>query len=382
MINLRYHIVSITAIFLALGIGVALGGSFLDSYTVNQLNSNISSAEGRISNTNAENRRLRASIDRADARDKALTLLASQQLVKGRLTDTPVLVIATDGVDKPSLDGLRAMLVGAGANFRGTLVLTDKLKLDAAATTDLGDALGVKSRSETAVRNALVQRLAAALTTAGTSAGGSGSGSSTTTTRPKGATTTRPGSGATTTAPAPTTAVPVPTTTAPGPTTARTPRSTTSTTRPRSATPTAEPAVITALRNLGFVKYQPPDGGSADDPILTTTGYRFVIVSGTDVVLPDSQLILPTLRAMTESGGTLPVVVASADTADDPEEVRTAVVGPIREDAALTSAVSTVDDLETFSGLLATVLAVQNLDSDVHGHYGEGTKATALLPIP
>ena len=30
MINLRYHIVSITAVFLALGIGTALGGTFLD----------------------------------------------------------------------------------------------------------------------------------------------------------------------------------------------------------------------------------------------------------------------------------------------------------------------------------------------------------------
>jgi hypothetical protein len=33
MINLRYHIVSITAVFLALGIGLAFGAAFIDRAT-------------------------------------------------------------------------------------------------------------------------------------------------------------------------------------------------------------------------------------------------------------------------------------------------------------------------------------------------------------
>ena len=53
MINIRYHIVSITAVFLALGIGVALGSTFLDRVTVNVLDDQISSAENRIRETNA-----------------------------------------------------------------------------------------------------------------------------------------------------------------------------------------------------------------------------------------------------------------------------------------------------------------------------------------
>ena len=36
MINLRYHIVSITAVFLALGIGLTLGSTFLDRVTVDR----------------------------------------------------------------------------------------------------------------------------------------------------------------------------------------------------------------------------------------------------------------------------------------------------------------------------------------------------------
>ncbi len=41
MINLRYHIISITAVFLALGIGLTLGSTFLDRVTVDTLESQL-----------------------------------------------------------------------------------------------------------------------------------------------------------------------------------------------------------------------------------------------------------------------------------------------------------------------------------------------------
>ena len=51
MINLRYHIVSIIAVFLALAIGVVMGTSFLGKATVDQLKTQISRAESRIDAT-------------------------------------------------------------------------------------------------------------------------------------------------------------------------------------------------------------------------------------------------------------------------------------------------------------------------------------------
>ena len=80
--------------------------------------------------------------------------------------------------------------------------------------------------------------------------------------------------------------------------------------------------------------------------------------------------------------GPTPVVVASAAVGDDPERTRNAVVGPIRSDEPLKKNVSTVDDLESFDGLAAVVLAVEDLDNDVHGHYGVGDGATSLPPAP
>ena len=97
MINIRYHIVSITAVFLALGIGVALGSTFLDRATVDLLENRIGSAEDRIDDTNAENERLTSELADADERDASLIVLASEDLVSDHLTDVPLLVIAAPG---------------------------------------------------------------------------------------------------------------------------------------------------------------------------------------------------------------------------------------------------------------------------------------------
>ena len=37
MINLRYHVVSLVAVFLALGVGVLMGSTVIDRVTVDQL---------------------------------------------------------------------------------------------------------------------------------------------------------------------------------------------------------------------------------------------------------------------------------------------------------------------------------------------------------
>ena len=52
--------------------------------------------------------------------------------------------------------------------------------------------------------------------------------------------------------------------------------------RPRAGDRAAQPQLLTDLRDGGWLAYQPPEGGSADDPLLTTGGYRYVVVSGAD----------------------------------------------------------------------------------------------------
>ena len=145
MINIRYHIVSITAVFLALGLGVALGSTFLDGATVDVLERNIKSAENRISATNAENDRLNDQLDKSKERDDSLTLVGSESLLAGELTDVPVLVIAAPGVESGDVDVLATMLERSDADFRGTLQLTDKLDFTGGPDSDLASDLALTS---------------------------------------------------------------------------------------------------------------------------------------------------------------------------------------------------------------------------------------------
>ena len=65
MINFRFHLVSLVAVFLALAIGVVAGGA-LGQPTVDTLQSRIDTVEANAEQRRAENEELRAELDRAD----------------------------------------------------------------------------------------------------------------------------------------------------------------------------------------------------------------------------------------------------------------------------------------------------------------------------
>jgi cell division protein FtsB len=317
MINFRYHIVSLTAVFLALAVGLAMGTTFLNKATTDQLRHQISAAEGRIDSTKATNQDLRDQLDRYDKADKAMTD-GIARVVGGQLTDVPVLVMASDGSDKASLDNLRTTLGDAGADLRGTLVVADAARTDGGHDDELAAALGKPAGTDRAtLQEDLQHQLAGALQSAAD----------------------------------------------------------------RKTTSTAEqPQLIRRLLDAGFLRYDAPDDAHDDTTPLAGGGYRYVFVSGPDPKVPDDELVLPVIKRLAEPGSA-PLVVASAATGDDAEANRTLVVGPVRNDDTISSAVSTVDDLEHSWGLYATVLAVRDLEDGIHGHYGWGDGASGgVLP--
>ena len=351
MINLRYHIVSITAVFLALAIGVVMGTSFLGKATVDQLKTQISKAERRIDATEKVNSRLTAEIKRLEDRNTAMRQQGPQLLAE-HLTGDPVLIIASAGVDQQSLSSLQSTLEATAADFKGTLVVTPKMRLAGNDATKMADLLKLPSNDRTVVRRTLTARFAAMLATAGHSSS----------------------------VPPPITQ---PTTTTSTTTTSpfdpNTSTTTTTTTTPTSAV-RKQPQLLTDLRDGGWLAYQPPQGGSADDQLLTTRGYRYVVVSGAGADVPDQEFILPVVTDLGSNEPT-PMVVASAAVGDDPEQTRLAIVGAVRDSDPLNKNVSTVDDLESFDGDAAVVLALEDVPA-VHGHYGVGDGATSLLPPP
>ena len=362
MINLRYHIVSLTAVFLALAIGVLLGGTYLDKYTVDQLDQSITNAEARIRETRAENDRLRGEIGDAQARNQALIGSGTNTLFADSLVDVPVLVVASEGADETSRRNLVQVLNASGAELRGTLTLTGRIDLDDDQVADLADQLDVDDPTRDDVLAELVDRFGAALAAAGTAVD-----------REAGDTTTVPA----TTAPATT----APATTAPPPvgpgTTATTVGSgpATTTTRPQAEPPT-QPEIITVMLEAGLLAFEAPTEAPTSGALLGGTGYRYVFLSGAGAAVPDSTFLLPTLRRMAEDGP-VPVVLASALTGDAD---RDAVVAGVRDDAELSRLVSTVDDLEWFNGLVSTVLGLEEIGRGARGHYGEGRGAAAPIP--
>lgn len=315
MINLRYHIVSLTAVFLALAIGVVMGTTFLNKQAVDQLNRQVKKAESGIETTRDQNADLRRELAHRDAADDALEADGAR-LFDNELTDARVLVIASEDIDGESLDRVRTSLDQAGADLRGTLRITDRLRADAGDEAELAALLGATATDRATLQQDLVDQVGTALRAAAARA---------------------PGSDAT------------------------------------------APELVQDLIDGKYLNFESPDETIDATSVLAGGGYRFVVVSGVEPRTPDVDFLVPVLRAATVDGPQ-PIVVGSAATGDDPESTRTAVVGPIRDDGDLRGDVSTVDHLEGFAGLAATVYAVSDFDDDVHGHYGYGDGADAVLP--
>jgi hypothetical protein len=362
MINIRYHIVSITAVFLALGIGAALGSTFLDRYTVGLLDRNIRSAERRIRSTNEENDRLNRDLDQADARDEALILVGGESLLSGHLDDVPVLVVTAPGVDPQAVNALRTSLDRSGADLRGTLALTDGLEFADGVDDDLASALGLDDPTPAKLRNAVFRSLESALVDAGQPAPAADEETTTTTTS--------------TTAPAATT------TTAPGtPSTTAPATTTTTTTAPKpedTPGPDGEqPAIVDALVDRSLVRFEPGRNQEPGAPILEVPGYRYVFVTTPSVTPTQTSLLMRLLPARADAEAP-PAVVVSPSESDDSTVVT--AVDRVRGSSDLSARYGTVDDLDTFTGLVATVLSLESIDTRDPGHYGQGEGATAILP--
>lgn len=125
MVNFRFHLVSLTAVFLALAAGIAIGAGVVDRQTVDFLEARLRTVENNRAETNAANDRLQADIDDWER----FTEEAGDRMVEGRLDGVPVLAVAVQGTDRDLVDRTRTTLQTAGAALQGTVWLTEKWSL-------------------------------------------------------------------------------------------------------------------------------------------------------------------------------------------------------------------------------------------------------------
>jgi hypothetical protein len=340
VINFRYHIISLVAVFLALGLGVALGSAFIDTAVVNRLEQNIETLSNQKNDLQAE-------VDRLDDQLDALESLGDESgaLVLGsHLEDVPVFNLAVRGVDGDIVEQTGTALAQADADYAGTLWLTERMALDdESEREDLTRVLALDpslADDPDALRDAVVLRLGNAI--------GDALRAEDPLDPPQ------------------------------------SPDGEVDEGQEGDAVAPDEPAVITDLRAAGFLEYEPPEGESSDDGLLLpTAGARMAVVSGPGAVVPDDEIVMPLLHQLTASGPA-PIVAAQSideDPPDGEDPSRVGFVGPIRNDDELRADLSTVDDLELFIGRVATVLALEQSGDGFVGHYGLGEGADRVAPV-
>jgi hypothetical protein len=140
MVSFRYHVVSIVAVFLALGLGVLMGTTVVKQSVINTLRS-------QADNAITTNHRL--SKDISDLRSQlngwqAFAGPAQRLLVNGQLDGRTVVLITADGVAPSVIDGVRRALGDAGATVSGVLRVTSRMQLaDDGSRTRLAATLGL-----------------------------------------------------------------------------------------------------------------------------------------------------------------------------------------------------------------------------------------------
>lgn len=120
MINFRYHVVSLTAVFLALAIGLVVGTAALNGPVADSLNN-------RVTELRKDNTQLRdtvSSLEEQLNREEDFASESAQLMLPGRLTGRRVLLV-TLPTGRDHVDAVRSMLTTAGATITGRIDIQD-----------------------------------------------------------------------------------------------------------------------------------------------------------------------------------------------------------------------------------------------------------------
>lgn len=118
MMNFRYHLVSLIAVFLALAVGVVLGAGPLQTRIARSAQE-VSSTSAAVESDAVRNAQVRASLE-----GKGIVAL-SQAMVGSLLSTANVVTVALPGTDHADVTSARDALTRAGAKLAGAVTLTD-----------------------------------------------------------------------------------------------------------------------------------------------------------------------------------------------------------------------------------------------------------------
>ncbi|GIH19241.1 copper transporter [Rugosimonospora africana] len=136
MINFRYHVVSLTAVFLALAIGLVVGTAALNGTFVDTLKEQVTS----LSKQNQQYRDQVTQLEAGAGKQERYASDSAAMLLQGRLVGRRVLVVSMSTTSS-YVDDVIKMLTMAGAKVTGQIEVEDKF-FDPASNEGLLDLAG------------------------------------------------------------------------------------------------------------------------------------------------------------------------------------------------------------------------------------------------
>lgn len=158
MISFRFHLVSLVAVFLALGLGVLTGTTVLNRGIVVQL-------ERQTDQLAAQADQLREDVRALEAEAAGWTEFGRATrdfLLQGRLTGTDAILVTQDGTDPAALEGVRDAVERSGGRLRLELLVSARMALEEEGDREaLAAAVGAPSgASASDLRPQVVEELA------------------------------------------------------------------------------------------------------------------------------------------------------------------------------------------------------------------------------
>ncbi|HEY0938339.1 MAG TPA: copper transporter [Trebonia sp.] len=171
MIDFRYHLVSIVAVFLALAIGIVLGSTELQGTTLDALRGTTLSLKNQLAAVGAQ----RDSFEALSGASDTFLRTAEQRLVNGLLPGDRVVIVTEPGAPAGVISGVRQAASLSGATVTGTVALQPKFNdLSGATEANLsaisqeqaaadGSVLGTGAAAQTVYEQQAAQLIASAV---------------------------------------------------------------------------------------------------------------------------------------------------------------------------------------------------------------------------
>ncbi|HEY6309682.1 MAG TPA: copper transporter [Streptosporangiaceae bacterium] len=132
MIDFRYHLVSIVAVFLALAIGIVLGSTELQGPAYNFLNSTTAKLENELGQANGARDAAQQQANLGEGYAQAVEPVVLRDLLVGQR----LLIVTEPGASASAVAGISTAAADAGATVTGQIALQNKFFDNSATTMD------------------------------------------------------------------------------------------------------------------------------------------------------------------------------------------------------------------------------------------------------